>query len=71
MTEVTTTRLKMTKLSYRWRASLNWNTMNDELRSFQSLPQFNKKVRAWLIEQRPQIPEPRTVTPDRTLEQDT
>ena len=42
-------RLKTTKLSFRFRTTLTWNTMPMEIRQIKSLPMFKIKVKAWLI----------------------
>ena len=45
-------RLKMTRRSYKWRASNLWNQLNPELRSCKSLSVLKRKMKKWLMEQR-------------------
>ena len=51
-TVTNTPRLKMTKFSYKWRASTLWNSMSEELRTCKSLPVLKRKLKCWLINNR-------------------
>ena len=50
--DITPARLQLTSHSFRWRAAIGWNSLNEEMRSCLSLQSFKKQLKIWLIGQR-------------------
>ena len=50
--KVTETRLQFTQRSFRWKTSIFWNTLPDEVRMETSILKFKKGVKTWIVSRR-------------------
>ena len=54
--ETTHPRIQNTESSFRWKSTVTWNNLSEDIRCLQSLPTFKKHVNKWIIDRR--VPDP-------------